>query len=68
VSRQQSIISDQVRENKKSQLLLQSVNLPESYDFTRQCQSFSKFVNLTLEVFPLKVSAIDQVVRMIFSN
>jgi hypothetical protein len=50
------------------QQMLQSVSLPDGYDFQRQCQSFSKIVTLTFEVFPLKMSAIDQVIKMVFST
>jgi len=37
-------------------------------DFQRQSQSFAKFVSLTFEVFPLRLSAIDKVIKLIFSE
>lgn len=37
-------------------------------DFQRQFKSFSKFVDLTFGVFPLKTNAIEKVIKLIFSD
>lgn len=37
-------------------------------DFQRQFKSFSKFVDLTFGVFPLKTNAIEKVIKLIFSE
>ena len=37
-------------------------------DFQRQFKSFSKFVDLTFGVFPLRTNAIEKVIKLIFSE
>ena len=46
----------------------QAEQISSANDFQRQFKSFSKFVDLTFGVFPLKTSAIEKVIKLIFSD
>ena len=60
--------SDVMMQSEHSILNAKPETVTHAVDYQRQVSSFAKFVFLTFEVFPLRLSAIDKVIKLIFSD
>lgn len=69
LSKRSDRMNDAVMQSESQYSLSQTTELSSAIlDFQRQSQSFGKFVSLTFEVFPLRLSAIEKVIKLIFSD